>query len=120
MRAWSSAVDFFSPEDHGHANAEDARNNVIRAVLTTRPQLSWFGRLTNLTVLSSFVIRLSEMGEGLYRGVVSFEKEIPPETIAAEKERSNALELTMAQASDPDARRVNIDIGYMDLDKVGH
>ncbi|WP_298771697.1 DUF4416 family protein [uncultured Fibrobacter sp.] len=59
-----------------------------------------------------------EMGDGLYRGVVSFEKEIPPETIAAEKERSNALELTMAQASSPDARRVNIDIGYMDLDKV--
>ena len=59
-----------------------------------------------------------EMGEGLNRGVVSFEKEIPPETIALEKERSNALELTMAQAAHPDARRVNIDIGYMDLDKV--
>ena len=59
-----------------------------------------------------------EMGEGLYRGVVSFEKTIPPETIALEKERSNALELTMAQATDPDARKVNIDIGYMDLDKV--
>ena len=26
--------------------------------------------------------------------------------------------LTMAQADNPDARRVNIDIGYMDLDKV--
>ena len=59
-----------------------------------------------------------EMGEDLYRGVVSFEKEIPPETIALEKERSNALELTMASAAHPDARRVNIDIGYMDLDKV--
>lgn len=59
-----------------------------------------------------------EMGEGLYRGVVSFEKEIPPETIALEKEWSNALELTMASAAHPDARRVNIDIGYMDLDKV--
>ena len=59
-----------------------------------------------------------EMGAGLYRGVVSFEKEIPPETIALEKERSNALELTMAAAAHPEARRVNIDIGYMDLDKV--
>lgn len=59
-----------------------------------------------------------EMGEGLYRGVVSFENEIPPETIAVEKERSNALELTMAHAENPEARRVNIDIGYMDLDKV--
>ena len=60
----------------------------------------------------------SEMGAGLYRGVVSFEAEIPPETIAQEKERSNALELTMASAARPEARRVNIDIGYMDLDKV--
>lgn len=59
-----------------------------------------------------------EMGEGLYRGVISFEKTIPPETIAEEKERSNALELTMAMADNPEARRVNIDIGYMDLDKV--
>ena len=59
-----------------------------------------------------------EMGEGLYRGVISFEKTIPPETIAEEKERSNALELTMAMADNPESRRVNIDIGYMDLDKV--
>lgn len=59
-----------------------------------------------------------EMGDGLYRGVVSFMKVIPPETIAEEKERSNALELSMAGAENPDMRTVNIDIGYMDLDKV--
>lgn len=59
-----------------------------------------------------------EMGEGLYRGVVSFEKEISPETIVQEKERSNALELSLAASENPDARNVNIDIGYMDLDKV--
>jgi len=59
-----------------------------------------------------------EMGEGLYRGVVSFEKCIPPETIALEKARSNALELTTASSDNPDHRHVNIDIGYMDLDKV--
>jgi len=57
-----------------------------------------------------------EMGEGLCRGVVSFEKEIPPETIAEEKARSNALELELAENAE--ARKVNIDIGYMDLDKV--
>lgn len=57
-----------------------------------------------------------EMGGGLYRGVVSFEKTIPAETIAQEKERSNALELTLAE--NQSARNVNIDIGYMDLDKV--
>ena len=59
-----------------------------------------------------------EMGDGLYRGIVSFEKEIPPETIAEEKERSNALELTTASADAPELRHVNIDIGYMDMDKV--
>lgn len=59
-----------------------------------------------------------EMGDGLYRGVVSFEKCIPAETIALEKARSNELELTMASAENPDMRTVNIDIGYMDLDKV--
>ena len=53
-----------------------------------------------------------EMGDDLYRGVVSFEKEIPPETIAEEKERSNALELTTASAETPELRHVNIDIGY--------
>ena len=50
--------------------------------------------------------------------MVSFEKCIPAETIALEKARSNELELTMASAENPDMRTVNIDIGYMDLDKV--
>lgn len=59
-----------------------------------------------------------EMGENLYRGVVSFEKCIPPETIALEKARSNALELAPDVASASGMRHVNIDIGYMDLDKV--
>ena len=57
-----------------------------------------------------------EMGTELYRGVLSFEKCIPAETIAAEKARSNALELAMA--AEGDCRQVNIDVGYMDLDKV--
>lgn len=59
-----------------------------------------------------------EMGDGLYRGVVSFEKTIPAETIAQEKERSNALELSLAAERLDAGRSVNIDIGYMDLDKV--
>ncbi|MBO7384018.1 MAG: DUF4416 family protein [Fibrobacter sp.] len=59
-----------------------------------------------------------EMGDGLFRGVVSFEKCIPPETIAQEKARSNALELTTASSDNSDHRHVNVDIGYMDLDKV--
>ncbi|MCF0215549.1 MAG: DUF4416 family protein [Fibrobacteraceae bacterium] len=60
----------------------------------------------------------AEMGSGLYRGVVSFEKNIAPETIVLEKERSNALELSTASIENPVFRHVNIDIGYMDLDKV--
>lgn len=57
-----------------------------------------------------------EMGEGLFRGVISFEKTISPETIAVEKARSNEMELTTSE--DASTRHVNIDIGYMDLDKV--
>lgn len=56
-----------------------------------------------------------EMGSGLFRGVVSFARTVEPQKIGAEKERSNALE--EAFSKNP-ARRVNIDIGYMDLDKV--
>ena len=58
-----------------------------------------------------------EMGDGLYRGVLSFEKCIPAETIAQEKARSNEFELAFANAGS-EHRCVNIDIGYMDLDKV--
>ena len=54
----------------------------------------------------------------MYPSVVSFEKCIPPETIALEKARSNALELAADVSSASGARHVNIDIGYMDLDKV--
>lgn len=56
-----------------------------------------------------------EMGEGLYRGVLSFEREIGAETIAEEKKRSNQFEFDF---SDSKNRKVNIDIGYMDLDKI--
>ena len=58
-----------------------------------------------------------EMGDGLYRGVLSFEKCIPAETIALEKARSNEFELAFANAGS-EHRCVNVDVGYMDLDKV--
>ena len=48
-----------------------------------------------------------EMGAGLYRGVLSFEKCIPAETIALEKARSNEFELAFADAG-PEHRCVNI------------
>lgn len=56
-----------------------------------------------------------EMGGELFRAVVSFERLVEPECIAAEKARSNELE---AELSASGRRRVNVDIGYMDLDKV--
>ena len=84
--------------------------NVIELLEKTWGPIRHKGRL--------FAFDKPEMGDDLYRGVVAFEKEIPPETIAEEKERSNALELTTASAEAPELRHVNIDIGYMDMDKV--
>ena len=89
--------------------------DVIDALERTWGKLRYKGKLFAFDQTPYYTL---EMGEGLYRGVVSFEKEIPPETIAEEKELSNALELTMAQAENPEMRQVNIDIGYMDMDKV--
>lgn len=57
----------------------------------------------------------SEMGQDLYRGVISFECFISPEAIVSEKKRSNQLELDFSLSQ---KRSVNIDVGYMDLDKV--
>lgn len=56
-----------------------------------------------------------EMGGGLYRGVLSFDFTLSPENISREKIRSNELELEFSKSEN---RKVNIDIGYMDLDKV--
>lgn len=57
-----------------------------------------------------------EMGKGLYRGVISFERTVEPQEIGREKELSNALEQKISGKEN--GRSVNIDIGYMDLDKV--
>ena len=56
------------------------------------------------------------MGSGLFRGVLSFENTVEPQNIGVEKEKSNALELKLAASLEH--RKINIDIGYMDLDKV--
>lgn len=56
-----------------------------------------------------------EMGGGLYRGVLSFEKTVAPEEIGREKEISNAFEQKFAVSG---GRKINVDVGYMDLDKV--
>ncbi len=67
----------------------------------------------------------SEMGSGLYRGVVSFEQVVAPEKIGIEKQKANALEIQFSKTffetedgSSQTLRKINVDIGYMDLDKV--
>lgn len=56
-----------------------------------------------------------EMGQGLYRAVASFHKEIDPSDIVQIKLDSIALENEYRSES---GRRFNLDVGYMDADKV--
>lgn len=57
----------------------------------------------------------AEMGPNLYRGVLSFSTRISPEKIGEAKLQSNELEIEFSKS---ETRKVNIDIAYMDLDKV--
>lgn len=56
-----------------------------------------------------------EMGKGLVRGMISFEQLVHPGCLAEVKHQSRDLE---DQFSIDSNRRVNIDIGYMDMFKV--
>lgn len=58
----------------------------------------------------------SEMGENLYRSLISFDCLIDPNEITAFKKVSVELERELLR--DVGGRSVNIDIGYMDVDKV--
>jgi len=58
----------------------------------------------------------SEMGANLHRCVVSFEGLIEPENIGVYKNK--AIELEGILKNDNGGRILNIDIGYMDFDKV--
>jgi len=57
-----------------------------------------------------------EMGENLYRCVISFEGLIEPENIGAYKNKAIALENSLKNENGN--RTLNIDIGYMDFDKI--
>lgn len=78
-----------------------------------------FGALRHTGTLQPFdrtTYYKPEMGDGLFRGVVSFGTLIAPESIGEFKQRSNELEqLCLRQDL---LRSVNIDVGYMDVDKV--
>jgi len=58
----------------------------------------------------------AEMGENLHRGVISFEGLIEPENIGAYKNK--AIELENSLKNETGGRALNIDIGYMDSDKI--
>jgi hypothetical protein len=61
-----------------------------------------------------------EMGEGLRRQFVSFEKLIDPGELAQQKLLSNELERGICYECGlpPDQRRVNLDPGYLSLSKL--
>ncbi len=58
----------------------------------------------------------TEMGENLYRGVVSFEGLVEPENIGICKNK--AIELENCLKNETGNRTLNIDVGYMDSDKI--
>jgi len=57
----------------------------------------------------------AEMGENLRRRLVSFQELAPPESIRAGKLQCNVLEDKLAR---PAGRRVNLDLGYLDHNKI--
>ena len=57
-----------------------------------------------------------EMGQELHRRLVSFEKPIAPEGIVEIKLEANAVEADFSDAAG--RRRVNLDVGYIDRNKV--
>jgi hypothetical protein len=57
----------------------------------------------------------SEMGSGLKRRLISFHKLVSPDCLSAAKHACNAIE---DQLAGENRRRVNLDIGYLDHNKI--
>jgi len=57
-----------------------------------------------------------EMGENLHRCVISFEGLIEPQNIGTHKNK--AIELESVLKNENGCRTLNIDVGYMDFDKI--
>jgi hypothetical protein len=57
-----------------------------------------------------------EMGENLHRCVISFEGLVEPENIGTHKNK--AIELENSLKNENGCRILNIDVGYMDFDKI--
>jgi hypothetical protein len=56
-----------------------------------------------------------EMGTGLLRRLVSFQRLMPPDELAPGKLLTNEMEIRLAHAG---RRRVNLDLGYLDHNKI--
>ncbi|MBY0585530.1 DUF4416 family protein [bacterium] len=57
----------------------------------------------------------AEMGAPIHRRLISHQTLSHPESIVADKEATNQIETSLRQQGD---RKVNLDIGYLDLHKV--
>lgn len=57
----------------------------------------------------------SEMGSGLKRRLLSFDHLVPPESVREAKLKCNEIEDRLARGQ---GRRVNLDIGYLDHNKI--
>lgn len=93
-------------------NSSDWDSDLLNVLETSWGKIRHLGKLFPFNRTTYYK---NEMGEGLFRGVVSFESTIFPEEITNEKIRSNEIEFSFSKSEN---RKVNIDIGYMDLDKV--
>jgi len=60
----------------------------------------------------------SEMGAGLLRSFLAFERLVDAGTLAAIKLRTNSIEQELAGPQWPVARPINVDPGYLDLSKL--
>lgn len=59
-----------------------------------------------------------EMGSGLLRQFIGFERLIEPQTLAAAKRFTNGLEAQIIQQTRPVRRPVNLDPGYLEQGKI--
>jgi hypothetical protein len=90
----------------------DACANAVQRMIGTWGRIDFAGHDHLFTATDYYV---AEMGTNLQRRLLSFESLIAPEIIREAKLRCNAIEADLAPAGH---RRVNLDIGYLDHNKL--
>ncbi len=86
--------------------------DALQALCVKLGQIDYESPVFFFTVSDYYV---PEMGSPIYRKFISFKSLVLPDRLAELKILSNQVE---DQLAIQDARKVNIDIGYMDFDKV--